>query len=69
MLLSPTPPVPMTTTLDPLGTRAVFTTAPRLHESRRRWNPATYYLPNVADYSNFSRALDMCFKAASLIFS
>ena len=36
----------------------VFTTAPRLQETRRRWNPATHYLPNVADFDHFSKALD-----------
>jgi glycosyltransferase involved in cell wall biosynthesis len=36
----------------------VFTTAPRLHETRRRWNPQTHYLPNVADFAHFSKALD-----------
>lgn len=36
----------------------VFTTAPRLQQTRRRWNPNTHYLPNVADFGHFSKALD-----------
>ncbi len=36
----------------------VFTTAPRLAETRGRWNANTHYLPNVADFAHFSRALD-----------
>jgi glycosyltransferase involved in cell wall biosynthesis len=36
----------------------VFTTSPRLCETRRRWNRNTHFLPNVADYAHFSRALD-----------
>jgi glycosyltransferase involved in cell wall biosynthesis len=40
------------------GADVVFTTAPRLQETRRRWNPATHYLPNVADFDHFSKALD-----------
>ncbi len=33
----------------------IFTTSPRLHETRSRWNPNnTYYLPNVADFNHFS---------------
>jgi glycosyltransferase involved in cell wall biosynthesis len=34
----------------------IFTTAPRLAESRRRYNPNTHYLPNVADFDHFSKA-------------
>jgi glycosyltransferase involved in cell wall biosynthesis len=36
----------------------VFATAPRLAETRGRWNPNTHFLPNVADYDHFARALD-----------
>jgi glycosyltransferase involved in cell wall biosynthesis len=36
----------------------VFVTAPKLLETRREWNPNTHYLPNVADYDHFSKALD-----------
>lgn len=36
----------------------VFVTAPKLLETRRRWNRNTYYLPNVADYAHFSTAMD-----------
>lgn len=36
----------------------IFATSPRLAETRRRWNPETHYLPNVADFAHFSRALD-----------
>jgi glycosyltransferase involved in cell wall biosynthesis len=33
----------------------IFTTSPKLQESRSRWNPDyTYYFPNVADYDHFS---------------
>lgn len=35
----------------------IFTTSPRLTETRRAWNPNTHYLPNVADYRHFSAAL------------
>jgi len=38
--------------------RVVFATAPNLAETRGRWNTNTHYLPNVADYAHFSRALD-----------
>jgi glycosyltransferase involved in cell wall biosynthesis len=35
----------------------IFTTSPRLHETRSRWNPNnTYYFPNVADFNHFSTA-------------
>lgn len=36
----------------------VFATSPRLCETRRRWNRNTHFLPNVADFAHFSRALD-----------
>jgi glycosyltransferase involved in cell wall biosynthesis len=36
----------------------VFATSPRLAETRGRWNPNTHFLPNVADYDHFVRALD-----------
>jgi len=36
----------------------VFTTSPLLTTTRQRWNPRTYYLPNVADYEHFTKALD-----------
>ena len=36
----------------------VFTTSVRLYESRRQHNGNTYYLPNVADYGFFSKAMD-----------
>ena len=36
----------------------VFATSPRLAETRKAWNPATHYLPNVADYDHFVKALD-----------
>jgi len=36
----------------------VFTTSPRLAHTRGRWNANTHYLPNVADFEHFSRALD-----------
>ena len=36
----------------------VFTTSVKLYESRRQHNRNTYYLPNVADYRHFSRAMD-----------
>lgn len=36
----------------------IFATAPKLAETRKEWNPNTYYLPNVADYEHFSSALD-----------
>ena len=35
----------------------VFATSPRLAETRRRWNPNTHFLPNVADFDHFARAL------------
>ncbi len=35
----------------------VFTTSRTLAEGRRRWNPRTHYLPNVADYEHFSSAM------------
>jgi glycosyltransferase involved in cell wall biosynthesis len=36
----------------------VFATAPRLAEMQSRVNPNTHFLPNVADFAHFSRALD-----------
>jgi glycosyltransferase involved in cell wall biosynthesis len=36
----------------------IFATSPRLCETRRRWNRNTHFLPNVADYDHFSRALE-----------
>ncbi|NNE09692.1 MAG: glycosyltransferase [Gemmatimonadetes bacterium] len=36
----------------------VFTTSQGLFESKRRFNPNTHYLPNVADYDHFRLALD-----------
>ena len=38
--------------------RIVFVTSPALARSRRVWNTNTHYLPNVADFDHFSRALD-----------
>ena len=38
--------------------RIVFVTSPALARSRRVWNANTHYLPNVADFDHFSRALD-----------
>ncbi len=35
----------------------VFTTNPKLQETRSQWNPDnTYYFPNVADFDHFSKA-------------
>ncbi|WP_342594589.1 glycosyltransferase [Salinicola lusitanus] len=34
----------------------VFVTAPKLFETRQRWNDKTWFFPNVADYRHFSRA-------------
>jgi glycosyltransferase involved in cell wall biosynthesis len=35
----------------------IFTTSPRLQETRARWNPDnTYYFPNVADFTHFAQA-------------
>ena len=34
----------------------IFTTSPRLTETRKLWNKNTYYFPNVADYNHFSTA-------------
>lgn len=34
----------------------VFTTAPNLFETRKKYNPNTYYSPNVADYEHFHKA-------------
>lgn len=36
----------------------IFTTSPKLTETRQRWNPNTRYFPNVADYEHFNTALD-----------
>jgi len=36
----------------------IFVTAPKLYETRRLWNPNTFYFPNVADFDHFSKALD-----------
>jgi glycosyltransferase involved in cell wall biosynthesis len=41
-----------------LSAHLVFATAPRLAERCARVNANTHYLPNVADYQHFSRALD-----------
>ena len=35
----------------------VFTTSRALTDSRKRWNPSTHYLPNVADYEHFRAAM------------
>ena len=35
----------------------VFTTSPRLAETHRQWNAGTHFLPNVADYDHFARAM------------
>lgn len=34
----------------------VFTTSHKLTEMQKRWNPNTYYFPNVADFEHFSKA-------------
>jgi len=34
----------------------VFTTSPKLTQTRSKYNPNTYYFPNVADYDHFSVA-------------
>ncbi len=36
----------------------VFTTSQGLYDSKRRYNPNTHYLPNVADYEHFRLARD-----------
>jgi glycosyltransferase involved in cell wall biosynthesis len=36
----------------------IFATAPRLAETQSRYNVNTHFLPNVADFDHFSRALD-----------
>jgi glycosyltransferase involved in cell wall biosynthesis len=36
----------------------VFATAPRLAERQAKTNPNTHFLPNVADFDHFARALD-----------
>ena len=36
----------------------VFTTSPRLSETRGGWNNNTHFLPNVADFQHFSKALN-----------
>ncbi len=36
----------------------IFTTSPRLTETRKLWNANTHYLPNVADFAHFNTALD-----------
>lgn len=36
----------------------VFATSPQLANSRKAWNPNTHYLPNVADFAHFNKALD-----------
>ena len=35
----------------------IFTTAPHLAEVNKQYNPNTHYLPNVADFQHFHRAL------------
>jgi glycosyltransferase involved in cell wall biosynthesis len=40
------------------GADIVFATSPKLAETRREWNPETHFLPNVADFAHFSRALE-----------
>lgn len=35
----------------------IFTTSPSLSKTRSQLNPNTHYLPNVADYEHFSKAL------------
>ena len=34
----------------------VFTTSPHLYETRKQYNPFTYYIPNVADVDYFEKA-------------
>ncbi|WP_110631526.1 glycosyltransferase [Salinicola salarius] len=36
----------------------IFTTSPRLQETRGAWNPNTHYFPNVADFDHFNKALN-----------
>lgn len=36
----------------------VFTTSPKLTETRKYWNGNTHFFPNVADYHHFNDALD-----------
>ncbi|GAB2724576.1 glycosyltransferase [Halomonas garicola] len=36
----------------------VFTTSPKLTETRKYWNENTHFFPNVADYHHFNDALD-----------
>jgi len=36
----------------------VFTTAKALYEEKKKANPHTYYLPNVADYDHFHKAVE-----------
>lgn len=36
----------------------VFATSKKLYETRKAWNPNTYYFQNVADFEHFSKAMD-----------
>lgn len=36
----------------------VFTTAPKLAETRKAWNPNTHFFGNVADFDHFAKARD-----------
>lgn len=36
----------------------IFTTSQKLTEMQKKWNPNTYYFPNVADFKHFSKARD-----------
>jgi len=38
------------------GVDAVFTTAQSLYEEKRRFNPRTHFVPNVADFDHFHQA-------------
>ena len=34
----------------------VFASSPKLYESRRKYNPNTYYIPNTADFNHFNKS-------------
>lgn len=38
--------------------RIIFTTSPKLNETRKAWNSNTHYFSNVADFDHFAKALD-----------
>lgn len=44
----------------------IFTTSPGLYQSRKAWNPNTFYLPNPCDFKHFNQATQPIAVASAL---